>query len=79
MNKCDLVLRWFETKKTCFCVITRSAIFNNKLYISRFSDPIDEMGSRSSLSRDDLADMDHWEMNYHEAAIFLEASINQNI
>lgn len=31
------------------------------------------MGSRSSLSRDvDSTDVDHWEMNYHEAAIFLE-------
>lgn len=40
-----------------------------------FSDPIDEMGSRSSLSRDrdeGNMDVDHWEMNYHEAAIFLE-------
>lgn len=33
------------------------------------------MGSRSSLSRDlDSADVDHWEMNYHEAAIFLEVN-----
>lgn len=38
------------------------------------SDPIDEMGSRSSLSRDDMADLDNWEMNYHEAAIFLEVN-----
>lgn len=33
------------------------------------------MGSRSSLNRNrDEAnmDVDHWEMNYHEAAIFLE-------
>lgn len=34
--------------------------------------PIDEMGSRSSLSRDNTSELDHWEMNYHEAAIFLE-------
>lgn len=36
-------------------------------------DAIDEMGSRSSLSRD--ADgSDQWDMNYHEAAIFLEVT-----
>lgn len=37
--------------------------------------PIEEMGSRSSLARDvrdDTTGFDHWEMNYHEAAIFLE-------
>lgn len=34
--------------------------------------PIEEMGSRSSLSRDNTSEQDHWEMNYHEAAIFLE-------
>ncbi|XP_018562124.1 two pore calcium channel protein 1 isoform X2 [Anoplophora glabripennis] len=38
--------------------------------------PIDEMGSRSSLSRDDNSETDHWEMNYHEAAIFLEEGEN---
>ncbi|XP_060533745.1 two pore channel protein 1-like isoform X2 [Cylas formicarius] len=39
--------------------------------------PVDEMGSRSSLSRDlDSAEIDHWEMNYHEAAIFLEEGEN---
>lgn len=35
------------------------------------------MGSRSSLSRDQNEfnnDVDHWEMNYHEAAIFLEVN-----
>lgn len=36
------------------------------------ADTVDEMGSRSSLSRDDNSETDHWEMNYHEAAIFLE-------
>lgn len=46
------------------------------MYIFHVSDPIDEMGSRSSLSRDDNADIDHWEMNYHEAAIFLEEGEN---
>ncbi|KAJ8933779.1 hypothetical protein NQ314_013815 [Rhamnusium bicolor] len=47
---------------------------HNVSYGSNISNPIDvdEMGSRSSLSRDDNADIDHWEMNYHEAAIFLE-------
>lgn len=30
------------------------------------------MGSRSSLSRENTESVDHWEMNYHEAAIFLE-------
>ncbi|CAG9862413.1 unnamed protein product [Phyllotreta striolata] len=49
---------------------------NNVSYGSNTTNPIDEMGSRSSLSRDDLADMDHWEMNYHEAAIFLEEGAN---
>ncbi|XP_066153922.1 two pore channel protein 1-like isoform X1 [Euwallacea fornicatus] len=40
-------------------------------------DPLDEMGSRSSLSRDlDSGEVDHWEMNYHEAAIFLEEGEN---
>lgn len=34
-------------------------------------DTVDEMGSRSSLSRD-LEGSDQWDMNYHEAAIFLE-------
>ena len=35
--------------------------------------PNDEMGSRSSLSRDlDTSNIDHWDLNYHEAAIFLE-------
>ncbi|GJQ79890.1 hypothetical protein Trydic_g18337 [Trypoxylus dichotomus] len=39
------------------------------------SNAIDEMGSRSSLSRD--ADgSDQWDMNYHEAAIFLEEGEN---
>ncbi|KAL3272228.1 hypothetical protein HHI36_022711 [Cryptolaemus montrouzieri] len=41
--------------------------------------PIDEMGSRSSLARDvrdDTTGFDHWEMNYHEAAIFLEEGEN---
>lgn len=36
------------------------------------------MGSRSSLSRDrdeNNRDVDHWEMNYHEAAIFLEVKL----
>lgn len=36
-----------------------------------FIDPLDEMGSRSSLSRD-VEGADHWDMNYHEAAIYLE-------
>ncbi|KAL1502414.1 hypothetical protein ABEB36_007557 [Hypothenemus hampei] len=35
------------------------------------------MGSRSSLARDlDSNEVDHWEMNYHEAAIFLEEGEN---
>ncbi|KAK9892534.1 hypothetical protein WA026_020517 [Henosepilachna vigintioctopunctata] len=37
------------------------------------------MGSRSSLARDirdDTTGLDHWEMNYHEAAIFLEEGEN---
>lgn len=38
--------------------------------------PPDEMGSRSSLSRDAAEGADHWEMNYHEAAIFLEEGEN---
>ncbi|XP_045469112.1 two pore channel protein 1-like [Harmonia axyridis] len=41
--------------------------------------PIEEMGSRSSLARDvrdDTTGFDHWEMNYHEAAIFLEEGEN---
>ncbi|XP_068901999.1 two pore calcium channel protein 1-like isoform X3 [Tenebrio molitor] len=38
--------------------------------------PIDEMGSRSSLSRETTETVDHWEMNYHEAAIFLEEGEN---
>nr|CAH7728737.1 unnamed protein product [Callosobruchus chinensis] len=41
-----------------------------------FLHAVDEMGSRSSLSRDDNTDTDHWEMNYHEAAIFLEEGEN---
>ncbi|CAG9770850.1 unnamed protein product [Ceutorhynchus assimilis] len=49
----------------------------NVTYGAATSNPIDEMGSRSSLSRDmDSADVDHWEMNYHEAAIFLEEGEN---
>ncbi|KAJ8954127.1 hypothetical protein NQ318_005721 [Aromia moschata] len=48
---------------------------HNVSYGSNTSNPVDEMGSRSSLSRDD-ADVDHWEMNYHEAAIFLEEGEN---
>lgn len=43
----------------CFCVVDANAI--------------EEMGSVSGLSRDSEA-ADHWEMNYHEAAIFLEVS-----
>ncbi|ERL92570.1 hypothetical protein D910_09883, partial [Dendroctonus ponderosae] len=50
---------------------------NNVTYGSAITNPIDEMGSRSSLSRDvDSTDIDHWEMNYHEAAIFLEEGEN---
>lgn len=50
---------------------------NNVSYGSAITNPVDEMGSRSSLSRDlDSADVDHWEMNYHEAAIFLEEGEN---
>lgn len=45
------------------------------MFIIGIVDPIDEMGSRSSLSRDDNSETDHWEMNYHEAAIFLEVRI----
>lgn len=39
---------------------------------------VEEMGSRSSLSRDSptAEGTDHWEMNYHEAAIFLEEGEN---
>lgn len=36
-----------------------------------FLDQLEEMGSRSSLSRDADGN-DHWDMNYHEAAIYLE-------
>ncbi|XP_030757236.1 two pore calcium channel protein 1-like isoform X2 [Sitophilus oryzae] len=50
---------------------------NNVSYGSANRNPIDEMGSRSSLSRDvDNNEVDHWEMNYHEAAIFLEEGEN---
>ncbi|XP_076256245.1 two pore calcium channel protein 1-like isoform X5 [Rhynchophorus ferrugineus] len=50
---------------------------NNVTYGSSNRNPIDEMGSRSSLSRDvDNNEVDHWEMNYHEAAIFLEEGEN---
>ncbi|XP_056633174.1 two pore calcium channel protein 1-like isoform X1 [Diorhabda sublineata] len=49
---------------------------HNVSYGSNKSDPLDEMGSRSSLSRDDIGDMDQWEMNFHEAAIFLEEGAN---
>nr|CAH7728734.1 unnamed protein product [Callosobruchus chinensis] len=45
-------------------------------YGSNTNHAVDEMGSRSSLSRDDNTDTDHWEMNYHEAAIFLEEGEN---
>ncbi|KAJ8921141.1 hypothetical protein NQ315_013612 [Exocentrus adspersus] len=49
---------------------------HNVSYGSNVTNPIDEMGSRSSLSRDDNSETDHWEMNYHEAAIFLEEGEN---
>ncbi|XP_017772430.1 PREDICTED: two pore calcium channel protein 1-like isoform X2 [Nicrophorus vespilloides] len=39
-------------------------------------DSLDEMGSRSSLSREVDVGNDHWGMNYHEAAIFLEEGEN---
>ncbi|XP_049818861.1 two pore calcium channel protein 1-like isoform X2 [Aethina tumida] len=39
-------------------------------------DPLEEMGSRSSLSRENETEADHWEMNYHEASIFLEEGGN---
>lgn len=42
----------------------------------------DEMGSRSTLSCETDREVDrgdgHWEMNYHESAIFLEASYNND-
>nr|XP_023012709.1 two pore calcium channel protein 1-like isoform X1 [Leptinotarsa decemlineata] len=49
---------------------------HNASYGSNEQNPMDEMGSRSSLCRDDNADTDQWEMNYHEAAIFLEEGEN---
>ncbi|XP_050302250.1 two pore calcium channel protein 1-like isoform X2 [Anthonomus grandis grandis] len=51
---------------------------NNVSYGSASTNPIEEMGSRSSLSRhvENSMDVDHWEMNYHEAAIFLEEGEN---
>ncbi|CAG9815106.1 unnamed protein product [Phaedon cochleariae] len=49
---------------------------HNVSYGSNSTNPMDEMGSRSNLSREDTADIDQWEMNYHEAAIFLEEGEN---
>ncbi|KAL1502412.1 hypothetical protein ABEB36_007557 [Hypothenemus hampei] len=49
----------------------------NVSYGSASTNPLEEMGSRSSLARDlDSNEVDHWEMNYHEAAIFLEEGEN---
>ncbi|XP_065173158.1 two pore channel protein 1-like isoform X2 [Atheta coriaria] len=42
---------------------------------TQHANAIEEMGSVSGLSRDSEA-ADHWEMNYHEAAIFLEEGEN---
>lgn len=55
--------------------------FNEDLrvsYGSNTTNPSDEMGSRSSLSREMDPETDHWEMNYHEAAIFLEEGENND-
>lgn len=41
---------------------------------NEFADQLEEMGSRSSLSRDVDGD-DHWDMNFHEAAIYLEVRL----
>lgn len=40
-------------------------------------DQLEEMGSRSTLSRD-IDGADHWEMNFHEAAIYLEVRRKTN-
>ncbi|CAH0546809.1 unnamed protein product [Brassicogethes aeneus] len=49
---------------------------NNPSYGSNLPNTMEEMGSRSSLSRETENEADHWEMNYHEAAIFLEEGEN---